>query len=241
MPMSQGHSGGHHQPVTKSTAGRDRLTIIGLLLLALVPVAAGAFRVTELSIGAEPTPDSARFFADPVPVVVHVVGAILLALLSPFQFISGLRRRNLRRHRAAGRVIVACGLAVALSGIWMTVAYDVPAVDGGAVYAMRLVFGSAMAATFVLGLAAVRRRDFVRHSAWMIRGYAIGMGAGTQVLTHLPYFILVGTPDELGRSVMMGAGWVINVIVAEWVIRRSASRGPVVRTVRISAPAAVAG
>jgi hypothetical protein len=54
----------------------------------------------------------------------------------------------------------------------------------------------------------------------MIRGYAIGMGAGTQVLTHLPWFILVGRPGESARTTLMGAGWVINVIVAEWIISR---------------------
>lgn len=55
----------------------------------------------------------------------------------------------------------------------------------------------------------------------MTRAYAIGLGAGTQVLTHLPWFLLVGgTPGELPRGVMMGAGWVINIVVAEWVIRR---------------------
>jgi hypothetical protein len=47
-----------------------------------------------------------------------------------------------------------------------------------------------MAASIVLALVAVRRRDFASHGAWMIRGYAIGLGAGTQVLTHLPWFVV---------------------------------------------------
>jgi hypothetical protein len=56
----------------------------------------------------------------------------------------------------------------------------------------------------------------------MLRGYAIGMGAGTQVLTHLPWFILAeGRPGEGPRAIMMTAGWVINVAIAEWVIRRA--------------------
>jgi hypothetical protein len=40
------------------------------------------------------------------------------------------------------------------------------------------------------------------------------------VLTHLPWFMLAGKPNEAARTVLMGAGWVINVIVAEWIIRR---------------------
>jgi hypothetical protein len=83
-----------------------------------------------------------------------------------------------------------------------------------------------MATSIVLAVDAIRRRDFTAHGEWMIRAYAIGLGAGTQVLTHLPWFILVGQPSELPRAVMMGAGWVINVLVAEWVIRRpSLQRG----------------
>jgi hypothetical protein len=54
------------------------------------------------------------------------------------------------------------------------------------------------------------------------------VGAGTQVLTHLPCFILVGKPGESSRTVLMGAGWVINVIVAEWIIRRRMTRPGIV-------------
>lgn len=35
---------------------------------------------------------------------------------------------------------------------------------------------------------------------------------------------LVGKPTETPRTVMMGAGWVINVAVAEWIIRRRGAR-----------------
>jgi hypothetical protein len=100
------------------------------------------------------------------------------------------------------------------------------------VYLERLVFGSAMLLSVVLGVGALLRRQYAEHGQWMIRAYAIGLGAGTQVLTHLPWFVLVDvTPDETPRAVMMGLGWVINVAVGEWVIRRSAlipprKRGP---------------
>ena len=43
--------------------------------------------------------------------------------------------------------------------------------------------GSAMLVTIVLAFAAIRRRDIARHRAWMIRSYAIGLVAGTQVFT----------------------------------------------------------
>jgi hypothetical protein len=45
-----------------------------------------------------------------------------------------------------------------------------------------------------------------------------------QVLTHLPWFIFFGKPGESSRAFLMGAGWVINLLVAEWIIRRRQSR-----------------
>ena len=46
------------------------------------------------------------------------------------------------------------------------------------------------------------------------------MGAGTQVLTHLPWLIFVGgRPGEGSRAVMMGLAWIINAVLAEYVIR----------------------
>jgi hypothetical protein len=47
------------------------------------------------------------------------------------------------------------------------------------------------------------------------------MGAGTQVLTHLPWFLIVGKPGETSRAFLMGAAWAINVVVAEYAIKRS--------------------
>jgi hypothetical protein len=125
-----------------------------------------------------------------------------------------------------GRFLVVLGMISAMTGLWMTLFYPWPAGDGEALYLLRLLFGSAMAMSIFLGVNAIRRRDFVAHGMWMIRGYAIAMGAGTQVLTHIPYFVLVGKPGVLSKAVLMGAGWVINVVIAEWIIRRRAERHP---------------
>ena len=61
--------------------------------------------------------------------------------------------------------------------------YPLPAHDGPLLYAFRLLFRSLMAISIVLGLAAIRRRAVAQDRAWMMCGYALGLGAGTQVLT----------------------------------------------------------
>ena len=201
----------------------------GLILLSLIPVIAGAARLTELTGGAAITAQNARFFASPVPVVTHILSVTTYSLLGAFQFLPALRGRR-GWHRIAGRILAPAGLLAALSGLWMAVFYPLPPGDGPALLVLRLVFGSAMAASIVLGVVAVVRRDFVRHGAWMTRGYAIGVAAGTQALTGLPWMLLVGPPDEPTRAVLLGAAWVINLAVAEYVIHRRARR-----TVRVRA------
>lgn len=191
-----------------------------LLLLSAIPLAAGAFRLTELAGGAEITPANARFFASPLPVVLHVVGVTVYAILGAFQLAPGFRRRRLGWHRAAGRLVVGSGLVAALSGLWMAQFYQLPEHDGLLLYGFRLLFGSLMAIAIVLGVAAIRRRNLAQHRAWMMRGYALGLGAGTQALILGSGEIAFGAPGEVSRALMMGAAWVINLAVAEWIIRQ---------------------
>ena len=60
------------RPAPRSTnAARPWLPPVGLIALSLIPVLAGSVRLTELVGGAEITANNARFFASPIPVVIH--------------------------------------------------------------------------------------------------------------------------------------------------------------------------
>ena len=206
--------------------------VTALLLLSAPPLAAGVFRLSVLASESEITLTNERFFAVTLPVVLHILCSIVYAILGAFQFATGFRRRRLGWHRAAGLLLVLCGLMVGISGLWMTLFY--PRVDGTGeqlLYIFRLMFGSAMVVFILLAIAAIRRGKVVQHGAWMIRGYAIGLGAGTQMLTLLVGEIIAGPPSEVSEALLMGAGWVINLVVAEWVIRkRSAPRAGTIST-----------
>ncbi len=193
----------------------------GLLLLSALPLAFGAVRLSQLATGAEITASNARFFAAPLPIVIHIVSSALYAVVGAFQFVTGDRRRWLGWHRAAGWVSVIAGLAVGLSGLWMTVFYPL-AVD--LLFAFRVAVGVGMIASIVLGITTIGRRDVVGHRAWMLRAYALGLGAGTQVLTGMVESVLVAHPDPLSKALGMGAGWLINLALAEWIIHRRSTR-----------------
>lgn len=198
-----------------------------LIFLSLVPIIAGAGRVTDLT-GGHVTPDNARFFDSPVPVLIHIPAVTVYLVLGAFQFVPSLRRGKRGSpswHKVAGRILAPTGLLAALSGLWMAVFYDLPPLDGTLLLVLRLVFGSAMAAFIVLGFIAVRRRNYVRHSEWMSRAYAIGIAQGTIVVVTIPWILLVGPVDELTRALLIGASWVLSLAVAEYFIHRRA-QGP---------------
>ena len=210
------------RPAAPTRTRRDWWIPASLLLLAVVPSAGGVFRLVDLSGGR--TAENARFFDLPVPILVHIFGATTFLVLGALQLWPSFRRRRPAWHRWSGRVLVPAGVAGGLSGMWMAAFSDVPVHDNAALMWLRLLFGSVMVAGLVLALVAIRRRDVRTHQRWMARAYAVAQGAGTQALFLGPYVALVGQPSGNPKAVVMGAAWVVNLALAEWLVRRSERR-----------------
>ena len=193
-------------------------------MLSFVPVVAGVVRLSSLAGGANGggvTPENARFMANPAPVVLHVLCASLFCVLGALQFDPALRQRLPRLHRIAGRVVAPCGIVAALTGMWMTAAYAIPAeLQGPLLYGVRMAVGIAMTLAVIVSVRAVLLRRIAQHKAWMVRAYALGQGAGTQVLILLPMTLMAGAPTFILRDVLMASAWGLNAVFAEWVIRR---------------------
>jgi uncharacterized membrane protein len=209
-------------PPTRSVRS-TRWVPFALVALVVVPAMAGSLRLVELAGGPVLIEPNARMTASPVPVAVHIVSALAYAVLGAFQFSAALRRRRPRWHRLAGRLLVLLGLAVAGSALWMTLFYPRQPGTGVLSYGFRLAFGSGMAVCIVLGFTAIRRREIAQHRAWMTRAYALALGAGTQVFTKGIGPAVFGS-GQLVNDLSLGAGWVINLAVAEYVIRRRGGR-----------------
>jgi uncharacterized membrane protein len=216
-------------PLSLAGGRRDRTRSwpvpVALVVLSAIPLSAGTLRLVQLAGGPAIMPADHRFAGFPVALVVHIVGAAVFALAGALQFLPRLRRRSW--HRRAGRVLAVAGLLVAGSALWLTLFYQAQPGTGGLLYGFRLVFASAMAACLVLGFAAIRRRDVDAHRAWMTRAYALGLGAGTQVFTEGLTEAVFGTAQVSG-DLAKGAAWMINLAVAEWVIRRARAPRPAV-------------
>lgn len=207
-------------PVAQRPGTRqDWVAPLGLVAISLVPLSAGVLRLVQLSGGPHIMPADPRFAGSAIPVVVHIVGSLVFALAGAAQFVTALRRRGHSWHRRAGRVVAIAGLLVGLSALWLTLFYPAKPGTGELLYFLRLLVAPAMVGSLVLGFAAIRRHDIRAHKAWMVRAYAMGLGAGTQAFTEGFGQALFGV-GVLQGDIAKGLAWVINLAVAEWVIRR---------------------
>lgn len=196
---------------------------IALVALATIPVIAGSLRLIDLATGSTVMPLNPRFSATPLPVVIHILSAMVFALLGALQFSTRLRRRHRAWHRRAGRIVMVAGLGVGLSALWLNQFFPRAGATRELLYPVRAVFGVAMLVVIALGFLAARRRDFANHRAWMIRSYAIGLVAGTQAFTLGVGGAILGH-GQMTTALLLVAAWGINLTVAEWAIRRRRPR-----------------
>lgn len=192
-----------------------------LLFISAIPLAAGIARLMGLTSNPEISTDNARFVAAPFPVIVHIISVSLFSILGALQFSSTLRQRSTRWHRVAGRIVAASGAIAALSGLWMTVKYAIPPeLQGDLLYVVRVFVSVAMLLSIFIAVAAVKGGDIATHRTWMIRAFALGQGAGMQVVVLLPWMLFIGKPSILQRDVLMSLAWLINLVFAEMAIHR---------------------
>lgn len=199
------------------------LLLIGLLVLSFVPCIGGILRLVELELGTalEFLPENPRVQSAPIPVEFHLMSSIPYCILGAFQFLFSIRRNYPKWHRLAGRFLVCAGIVSALSGLWMTHYYAFPdSLQGNLLYFVRIIVGLSMTMCILLGISSVLKKRIAQHQAWMMRAYALGQGAGTQALIATPWLLTVGEPSGFTRDILMTSAWVINIVVAEWIINK---------------------
>ncbi len=200
--------------------------LIGLATLSLVPCIGGVLRLVELTFALEIMPENPRVRTAPLPVVIHLIASIPYCLLGILQFLPNVRRRYPRWHQLSGRMLVLAGLVAAISGLWMTHFFELPEkLQGPLLYWVRVSVSLGMLVSLILGMLAILRKRVPSHKAWMLRAYALGQGAGTQVVVVIPWHLIIGEPSALTRDLLMTFAWIVNLYVAQIAIWGSWRQG----------------
>ncbi|MDB5473009.1 MAG: hypothetical protein JWP99_312 [Devosia sp.] len=181
------------------------------ILLALV-------QVVQIPLGALPQ-DSVRLSTVPVWHFMHVLGGATFGILGPIQFGRVLMHRYGLLHRIMGRVFVAAGAMISLSSL--SLLWHFPDTYSAAMSSGRLLFGAALGVALIMAMRAIGKRDFTGHRDWMIRAYAIGMGATAVTMVFFPIYAITGEPPTgLAADIAFLGSWTACVAFAEALVRR---------------------
>jgi uncharacterized membrane protein len=181
------------------------------ILLALV-------QVVQIPLGALPE-DSLRLSATPIRHFIHVLGGAMFGILGPIQFGRVLMPRYGLLHRVMGRVFVAAGAMISLSSL--SLLWRFPDTYSVAMNSGRLLFGIALGVALAIAMQAIYKRDFTRHRNWMIRAYAIGIGATAVSMVFFPIYLITGEPPKgLASDIAFLGAWTACVVFTEGLVRR---------------------
>ncbi len=198
--------------------------VLALAFFTFIPVLTALVLVFQIPSGTYPD-DSARLAVAPFSWFAHVLAGVAFGITGPVQFVRALRNRFGALHRFSGRIFVLSGAVLGLSGLSLlaqVTSARTPLAD-----IARGLFGLALLVSLAMAMAAIRNRDFLRHRAWAIRAYAIGMGLGAVTLVFFPIYIITGTaPNGLASDILFVASWVLTIAFAEVVIRYSTRSAP---------------
>ncbi len=180
---------------------------------------------------------------------LHIAGGGLALLLSPVQFLPGLRARAPGLHRVVGRVVltaIAVGGAAGLVLAPLSLAGLVGTLGFGLLAVLWVTFAA-------FALRAIRRGDVSTHRRWMVRTFALTYAAVTLRLwlaLLIPLQMGLAGVDErtaFSRAYLLVPflAWVPNLLVAEWYLATRGSttgqsgrveRSPAIAATRPSSP-----
>ncbi len=198
--------------------------VLALAFCTFIPVGSAIVLVFQIPSGTYPE-DSARLAVAPISWFAHALTGAAFGIVGPLQFVLAVRRRFGLLHRVSGWIFVLSGATVGLSGLLLlaqVTPQSTPLID-----IARSVFGLALLVALALAMAAIQKRDVLRHRAWAIRAYAIGSGAGAVALVYFPIYIITGqAPSGLAADIVVVICWVLTIAFAEFVVRRSSLPSP---------------
>jgi len=184
-------------------------------------------------------------------VLLHVACGIAAIITGPFQFLASLRASHPAVHRGTGYVYLAAVLLGGCAGLRLSPDTAQFVADGLSDHTAFELIGMAPAAlglapvipydpsqfllvvlafatmaiawigTSAAALVCALQCRFADHRGWMIRSYSLTFAAVTVRLLAAP--LLVVTQDPVVAITLTFWSWILNLMVAEWLVRRAST------------------
>lgn len=159
----------------------------------------------------------------PILLSIHVACGTAAIVLGLFQFLPGLRNNRPELHRRIGYFYIGAVAIGSVVGFPLSFLFFDPWPQELRARFLPVIVGFATLSvtwTIVTGIAFnhARSRRFEKHRAWMLRSYCLTYAAVTTRLVA-PIFLLL-TRDAVISSILALTSWPLNLVFAEWLIRR---------------------
>lgn len=190
-------------------------------ILAILSVGVGGYALFHTFTGFAHLPLRNPMF-DPWGLRVHVAASGFALIFGIFQFLKPLRQKAPTVHRWLGRGYVAVCTVGGLAGGAIALSSTAGPVAGWGFFLLAVLW----VPFTLLALAAAMRKDFIAHERWMIRSFALTLGAVTLRL-QLPLAGAMGDAGLIPSDFLWSyrwiawLAWVPNLIIAElWIASR---------------------
>jgi uncharacterized membrane protein len=141
-------------------------------------------------------------------------------LAGPWQFSLRLRQRNLSLHRWLGRYYLLSVALGSIAGLAMAVVSE----EGLPTHLGFATLGVLWFATGLQAYRKIRAGGIEAHRRWMVRNFALSLAAVT-LRNELPLMLFaLHWSFHVSYITVSWLCWIPNLLVAEWMIRRTRMR-----------------
>lgn len=146
----------------------------------------------------------------------HIVLSLLALLSGPVAFLKSSRRKKALLHKLSGRIYVLSILLNILPALYVSFF-----ATGGWISVLGFICLNAVwSGTTFLAYKKIRERRVLEHRKWMIRSYAITLANTSIYILTLIFTSGFGMDYILSYQISVWLGWVMNLILAEGIVRR---------------------
>ena len=174
--------------------------------------------------------DTVQDFSTPrraATMAVHWAGGTVVMVFGPLQFLRSVRQRRPALHRWNGRLFALATVCACVGGTAFICCCGT--VGGATMDVAFLVYGALFAVTTTMAVVAARRKDYVAHSEWAVRAFALAMASALYRVFVAPMFLRQSSPYSHDTTitwlnVAAWAFWPPPLLLAECIVRRRRNR-----------------
>lgn len=188
----------------------------GMFWFLSVVVALVSYRFVAVGMEAAYASATHQLLTSEKAFYLHIITAPIALFIAPFQLSKRFRAKSIRRHRVMGGLYCAAVFLAGVTGVLIgfTARGGLIAQSGFVLLAVIWLIATLRA------LQVVRRGQIALHQEWMIRSIALTF-AGVTLRLLLPAQLLAGISIDVAYPVVAWLCWVPNLVVVEYVIRKS--------------------